>query len=130
MTRRAAVLAAALAWAGAAIAQSGAQNAPLRALSSNGVRAGLETVVPQCERSAGRSIELQFGTSASIRQRMSGGEAVDLAFITTPVVAELAAGGHLVAASITPVGRAGIGVGIRAGARRPEIGTPAALKQT
>ena len=45
-----------------------------------------EAVVPQCERSAGRSIELEFGTSASIRQRMSGGEAVDLAFITTPVV--------------------------------------------
>ena len=73
-------------------AQSGAQNAPLRALSSNGVRAGLEAVVPQCERSAGRAIELEFGTSASIRQRMSGGESVDLAFITTPVVAELAAG--------------------------------------
>jgi molybdate transport system substrate-binding protein len=130
MTRRVAVLVAALAWVGASTAQSGAQSAPLRALSSNGVRAGLEAVVPQCERSAGRSIELEFGTSASIRQRMNGGEAVDLAFITTPVVTELAQGGHLVGSSITPVGRAGIGVGIRAGGRRFEIGTADAIKQT
>ena len=85
--------------------------------------------MPQCERSAGRAIELEFGTSASIRQRMNGGESVDLAFITTPVVAELAAGGHLASSSITPVGRAGIGVGIRAGGRRPEIGTADAIKQ-
>ena len=60
---------------------------------------------------------------------MSGGEAVDLAFITTPVVTELAQGGHLVGSSITPVGRAGIGVGIRAGGRRFEIGTADAIKQ-
>ena len=115
MTRRVAVLVAALAWVGASSAQSGAQSAPLRALSSNGVRAGLDAVVPQCERSVGKAIDIEFGTSAAIRQRMNGGEAVDLAFITTPVVTELAQGGHLVASSITPVGRAGIGVPPREG---------------
>jgi molybdate transport system substrate-binding protein len=65
-----------------------------------------------------------------MRQRIGSGEAVDVAFITTPVVAELAHGGHLAASSITPIGRAGIGVGIRAGGRRFDIGTPEALKQT
>jgi molybdate transport system substrate-binding protein len=128
--RYAAVLGTALAWLGTVCAQSAAPGAPLRALSSNGVRAGLEVVVPQCERSAGREIELEFGTSASIRQRIGGGEVVDLAFITTPVVTELAQGGHLVESSITPMGRAGIGVGIRAGGRRFEIGTADAIKQT
>ena len=127
--RGAAALLAALAWLGAASAQSAAQSAPLRALSSNGVRAALDELVPQCERTVGRTLAIEFGTSASIRQRIAGGEAVDVAFVTSEVVAELAKGGHVTAASITPLGRAGIGIGIRAGARRYDIGTADAIKQ-
>ena len=127
---RTVALLAAVAWLGAAAAQSGASGAPLRALSSNGVRAGLDAVLPQCERSLGRKLAIEFGTSASMRQRIGGGETVDVAFITTPVVAELAQGGHLVASSITPVGRAGIGFGIREGGRPFDINSAAALKQS
>jgi len=103
--------------------------APLRALSSNGVRAGLDVVAPQCERSVGRTLDIEFGTSASIRQRIVGGEAVDLAFVTSTVVAELAQGGQVVAGSITPLGRGGIGVGIRAGGHRFTIDTADAIKR-
>ena len=127
--RGAAVLLAALAWLGLASAQSAAQSAPLRALSSNGVRAALDELVPQCERTVGRALAIEFGTSASIRQRIAGGEPVDIAFVTSEVVAELEKGGHVAAASITPLGRAGIGIGIRAGGRRYDIGTADALKQ-
>jgi molybdate transport system substrate-binding protein len=98
-------------------------------LSSNGVRAALDVLVPQCERSTGRTVAIEYGTSASIRQRIAGGEAVDVAFVTTEVVAELAKGAHVAAGSITPLGRAGIGLGIRQGARRYDIGTADAIKQ-
>jgi molybdate transport system substrate-binding protein len=127
LARRAAALAIALAGLGAASAQPAA---PLHALSSNGVRAAVQVVVPQCERSVGRSVTIEYGTSASIRQRIGGGESVDFALITGPVVAELAQGGHLAASSIVPLGRAGIGVGIRTGAARPDIKTAASIKQT
>ena len=73
---------------------------------------------------------IEFGTSASIRQRVSAGEAVDVVFATTEVAGELAGAGHLAADLLTPLGRAGIGVGIRAGARHPDIATPAAIEQT
>jgi molybdate transport system substrate-binding protein len=125
--RRTAALLVALAWLGAAAGQNAA---PLRALSSNGVRVAVQAVLPQCERSVGRAVAIEYGTSASIRQRISGGEAVDFALITAPVVAELAQGGHLAASSIVPLGRAGIGVGIRAGAQRRDVATAAAMKQT
>jgi len=125
--RGAAALIAALAWLGTVAAQSA--GAPIRALSSNGVRAALEELAPQCERTVGRELAIEFGTSASIRERVAGGEAVDVAFVTSEVVAELAKGGHLAAASITPLGRAGIGVGIRAGARRYDIGSADAIKR-
>jgi molybdate transport system substrate-binding protein len=127
--RGAAALLAALAWLDTVSAQAAAQSAPVRALSSNGVRGAIEQLAPQCERTVGRELAIEFGTSASIRQRIADGEDVDIAFVTTEVVAELAKGGHVVASSITPLGRAGIGIGVRIGARPHDIGTADAIKQ-
>jgi molybdate transport system substrate-binding protein len=135
--RSAALAAVSFAWLGAAAGQSGQsapvgdfQGSPLKALSSNGVRVAVAELVPQCERSVGRAVSIEYGTSASIRQRIRGGEAVDFALITAPVVAELVQGGHLAASSVVPMGRAGIGVGVRAGARKPDVATAASIKQT
>jgi molybdate transport system substrate-binding protein len=97
------------------------------ALSSNGVRAPLEALMTDCAHAA--EVSVTYGTSASIRQRVAAGEAVDVVLATDEVVAELAKAGQLVTASVTPLGRAGIGLGIRAGAHRHEIGTAAEIKQ-
>ncbi len=119
---------AAAAWFATCSAQSGANSAPLVALSSNGVRAPIEELTMQCMRGSG-PVAVTYGTSASIRQRVAGGEVVDAVLATTEVVADLAKAGHLDSSSITPLGRAGIGLGIRAGARRQKIGTAADIKQ-
>ncbi|HXS78740.1 MAG TPA: substrate-binding domain-containing protein [Gammaproteobacteria bacterium] len=123
--RYAAALGAALVWLGAAAAQGAA---PLRALSSNGVRAALELLVPQCERNVGRAVAIDYGTSASIRQRIGDGEAVDVAFVTREVLAALSPS-HVESSSVAQLGRAGIGVGIRAGAHRYDIRSANAIKQ-
>jgi molybdate transport system substrate-binding protein len=127
--RRAAALACAGALVAAWLPPAAAQSAPLRALSSNGVHAALEEVVPGCERAAGREFAIQFGTSASIRERIGGGEHVDVAFATKDVIGALVEAGHLARASVTPLGHAGIGVGIKAGGRRFAVGTAAQIKQ-
>lgn len=106
---------------------AGAQT--LVVLSSNGVRAPVEDLTMQCTRAAGRPVAISYGTSASIRQRVTGGEAVDAVLATADVVGELAKAGHLDASSSAQLGRAGIGVGARAGAPRPKIGSAAELKQ-
>jgi molybdate transport system substrate-binding protein len=120
-------LAAALAAAVLSVGSGAAQT--LVVLSSNGVRAPLEVLEPVCESAIGRSVAVQYGTSASIRQRILNGDAVDVAFVTTTVVAELAKDGHVTPSSITPLGRGGIGVGIRAGGQRFAIDTPDEIKQ-
>jgi Asp-tRNA(Asn)/Glu-tRNA(Gln) amidotransferase C subunit len=43
----------------------------------------------------GHAVTIDYGTSASIRQRIAGGEAVDIAFVTTEVVADLAKGSYV-----------------------------------
>lgn len=124
MTRLRGAALAALVLAGQAVAQG----PPVRALSSNGVRAALEELVPQCEREIGARVVVEFGTSAAIRDRVQGGEAADVVFATTEVATALVGSGKLAADSVTPLGRAGIGIGIRAGTQPFDITTPAALK--
>ena len=97
-------------------------------LSSNGVRAPVEQLLAQCSQ-AGRPVSVTYGTSSSIRQRVTAGEAVDAVLATTEVVGELAKAGHLDSGAITPLGRAGIGVGVRGDAPRHKIGTAAEMKQ-
>ena len=73
-------------------------------------------------------MSVTYGTSSSIRQRVTAGEAVDAVLATTDVVGELAKAGHLDSSAITPLGRAGIGVGVRRDAPRHKIGTAAEIK--
>jgi molybdate transport system substrate-binding protein len=61
---------------------------------------------------------------------MLSGEAVDLAVITPEEVDQLIKAGKLVPGSSVPIARSLMGVGMRAGAPRPDIGTADALKRT
>src|SRR5262245_24624624 len=102
-----------------ALAQAGsAQTAQLRVLASNGMKAVIEELRPRLERDLGRPLAIQFNTSAAVRQRIESGDAFDVAVLTTEVVNELAKGGKIVPASITNLGRSGIGFGVRSGAAK------------
>ena len=121
--RSAALLAAVFLWLGSAAAQT------LVVLSSNGVRAAVDELKSECERRVGRPVSIEYGTSSSMKERIVGGAKVDVALATTDVIAELVKGGHLAPDSVKPLGRAGIGVGIRSGGRKYPIGTADEIKR-
>ena len=107
-----------------------AQTPEIRVLASNGMKAVLEELVPQCERATGRRLTIQFNTSAALKERIAAGEAFDVAIVTSDLIDSLIKEGKVAAASRAGVARSGVGVGIRAGAPKPDIGTPDALKRT
>jgi len=108
----------------------GAQTAPVKVLVSNGMKAVVERLRTRLEGELGRPLAIQYGTSAAVRQRVEAGEAFDALILTTEVVGELAKTGKVTASSVVDLGRSGIGFGIGAGARKPDISTPDAVKQT
>ena len=107
-----------------------AQGSPVRVLSSNGFKAVIDELGPRCERAIGHPLALQFGTSTSLRQRVDSGDAFDVAVVTAEAMDDLAKAGKVGPATRVALGRSGIGVGIRAGARKPDIATAEGLKKT
>jgi molybdate transport system substrate-binding protein len=108
----------------------GAQGTAVRVLVSNGVKAAMEELQPQCERAIGHPLVLQFNSTASVKKKIEAGEAFDVAIITSEAIAELVKQGKLAGGSRADLGRSELGIGIRAGATKPDIHTPEALKRT
>ncbi len=113
-----------------AAAQKASQSNALRVLASNGMKGSLEALQPQCEEAVGRPLAIQFGSTASLRKRIEAGEAFDVTVITIEAIGDLIKQGKLTGASRVDVGRSELGIGIRAGAPKPDIRTLEALKKT
>lgn len=107
-----------------------AQPAPIHVLVSNGVRAVVEDLQSQCEKAIGRPLAIQYSAAALLKQKVDAGEQFDVALLTTEVTDELIQEHKIVADSRVDLGRAGVGVGIRSGAPKPDISTPEAMKRT
>lgn len=113
-----------------AAAQNTSQNSALRMLVSNGMKGSMEELQAQCEQAVGRPLAIQFGSTASLKKRIEAGEAFDVTIITTEAIGDLVKQGRLTSASRRDVGRSELGIGIRAGAPKPDIRTVEALKKT
>jgi molybdate transport system substrate-binding protein len=107
-----------------------AQGPPVRVLCSNGVRAAVEEVLPQAEHAVGHKVAIQFSSSASLKQRIDGGETFDAVVLTPDLIDNLIKQGKVVSGTTTNLARAGIGVGIRVGTPKPDISSLPAMKQT
>jgi molybdate transport system substrate-binding protein len=116
----------AAALAGSAVPR--AQGSAVRVFASNGFRAVFDELLPACQSTIGHAVTAQFGTSSSLVQRVTGGEPFDVAIMTTEAIDQLASEGKVGAR--TPLGRSGIGIGNRAGTKKPTIATADEVKKT
>jgi molybdate transport system substrate-binding protein len=66
----------------------------------------------------------------SIPNRLARGEAIDVVILSSASVDEFIASGKVLAGSRADLGRSGIGMAVRAGARKPDISSVDALKRT
>jgi molybdate transport system substrate-binding protein len=107
-----------------------AQSNALRVMGSNGVKGVINELRAQCEKAIGGPLAIDFNTSASVKQRIQSGESFDVAILTAEVIDDLIASAKIAPAGRTDVARSGIGFGIRAGGKRPDINSPQVVKQT
>jgi molybdate transport system substrate-binding protein len=107
-----------------------ARAAEIKVLASNGVKAALEELAPAFERETGNKLSITFGLAAALKRQIEAGEAFDLAILTSAGIDDLAKQGKVDGGSRAAIARSGVGIGIKQGGPRPDIGTPDALKRT
>jgi molybdate transport system substrate-binding protein len=99
-------------------------------MSSNGIKAVVEQLQPACEMAVGHPFKIDFSTAASLKQKIEAGEAFDVAVLPPANIDDLIKSGKIAAPTRVDIARAGVGLGVRAGAKKPDISTPEAMKQT
>ena len=106
-----------------------ASAAEIKVFCTNGVKAVVEELVPRFEQASGDKIVLQFEPSTQLRKRIDAGEPFDLVIMTTALVDEEIKAGKLSSDGRTFIAKSGLGVSIRAGAKKPNIATVDAFKR-
>jgi molybdate transport system substrate-binding protein len=107
-----------------------ARAAEIRVLTAGAMRAVIGTMVPDFEKATGHKIVMANDTAGGVAKRITDGEAFDLAVTTPRFIDELMGQGKLAAGSRTDLAKVGMGVAIKEGAVKPDIGTVDAFKRT
>jgi molybdate transport system substrate-binding protein len=110
--------------------RTSAQNAELHVMISDGMKTVVEQVTPQIEQATGRKLAAQFNSSKNLRDKIQAGEPFDAAILTSDVLDDLIKQGKIAAGTRADISRTGLGMGVRAGAPKPDIANPEALKRT
>ncbi len=103
--------------------------AEIKILSTHAIVEVLNDLVPAFERTTGHRFAFTYNPSAAIMREIDGGAAFDVAIVTRPAIDRLAAQGKIVRETCADIGRCGLGVAVRKGARKPNIGTVDAFKR-
>jgi molybdate transport system substrate-binding protein len=115
--------------AAALSAASNAQAAELQVIAGAGMTKPLQEIAAAFEAATGHKIVFRFGTTPQLIS-MATGSAFDLGVVPHDVLKDAAARARFASDATVDVARVGIGVAVRRGAPKPDIGTPEALKQT
>jgi molybdate transport system substrate-binding protein len=123
--RIAAAFAAMLSMSAASITINAAE---ISVLSTTASKEALLELVPMFERASGHRVNITYGGGVDMTNRVRGGIAVDLFIGPAEFTDLLLREGKLVAGSRVDFARSSTGVAVRAGATRPDIGTPEKLR--
>ena len=104
--------------------------AEIKVLSTQATEQAYRELVPQFERATGHRITTIFTGTLDADKRLAAGEAYDLLILSGPSIDEHLKDGKLVAGSRVDLAKSGVGVGVKAGASKPDIHTTDALRKT
>ncbi len=108
---------------------NGAQAAELRVLAGSALAEPLKKLAPQFETLSGHQLVFSYGATPDLIKLATSGAPFDLGVCPEDVLKNASAAAQF-AGPATRIAHAGLAVAVRAGASKPDIGTPAALKQT
>lgn len=107
-----------------------AKAAELRVIAGGSITGLLNELGPQFEKASSHRLSIHFDSTPNIIARVNSGTPFDLAIVPIDVFKDAAAKAHFVPGPTIDIARVGYGVAVRAGAAKPDVSTPDALKKT
>ena len=103
--------------------------AELKVLAGGSLTGPLNELGPEFERASGHKLVVHFDSTPNLI-KLATSEPFDLGVVPIDVFKDAAAKARFAAGPTIDIARVGYGVAVRAGAARPDVSTPDALKKT
>ncbi|MGH6770651.1 MAG: substrate-binding domain-containing protein [Xanthobacteraceae bacterium] len=104
--------------------------AEIRLICAGGIGPVVTALAPGFEKASGHRLRFKFVSGPVVKREIDKGEAFDVAISLPRLIEELIKSGKIAAGSRADIARTGVGVSVRAGAPKPDIGTVDAFKRT
>jgi molybdate transport system substrate-binding protein len=106
-----------------------ASAAEIKVLTTGAFKQVLMALVPEYEKATGNKVVVDNGTVGQLQKRVDDGEAFDVLVLSPKGIDDYIKSGKIAAGSNARVGKVGVGVMVKEGAPKPDIGTVDAFKQ-
>jgi molybdate transport system substrate-binding protein len=113
-----------------ALAPATARAAELKVIAGGGMTVPLKELVPQFERASGHKVDVAFAATPDLIKMATSGNPMDAAVVPVDVMKNADARAKFAPEPTVDIARVGFGVAVKAGAPKPDVSTPDALKQT
>ena len=107
-----------------------ARAAEIQVLSAGAMRSIVTDLGAAFEKETGHTLKFSFAPVGVIKAKLAEAMPIDVVIMTDDAMKDMSRQGAVAEGSWTAIGRTGIGVGVRDGAPKPDIGSPEAFKQT
>jgi molybdate transport system substrate-binding protein len=104
--------------------------AELQVLAGGAIAAPLKDLAAPFESASGHKLVFRFGTTPELIKLSTTGGAFDVGVVPVDAMKDGAARARYASGPTTNIARVGLGVAVRSGAPKPDIGTTEALKQS
>jgi len=110
------------------LAPAASRAADLTVLAGGSMTASLKDLAPRFEQARGHKLSFQFAGTPELIKLATSGAPFDLGVVPVDVMKDAAARAKFAAAAPVDIARVGYGVAVRAGAAKPDVSTPDALR--
>jgi molybdate transport system substrate-binding protein len=104
--------------------------AELKVLAGGSTTGWLNDLSPQFERATGHKVTIHFDSTPNLIKQATSGTPFDLGVVPVDVFKNAEAKARFAAGPTIDIARVGYGIAVRAGAAKPDVSTPDALKKT
>jgi molybdate transport system substrate-binding protein len=107
-----------------------ASAAEIKVIASGATKEIINEILPAFEKNSGHKVAIEFTGTANIKKRIAAGETYDLVIVGAPKIDAFTQQGKIASGTRTDLMKSGVGVAVRSGASKPDIGSSEALKKT